>query len=256
MGIKEVLRGMKMKLKGKVVVITGGTRGIGKGIALEFAKEGAILVLNYFNDDESARETLNEISSMGNYCTLFKGDVSNYNFSKELIEYTLEKLGRVDVLVNNAAISKIGLFMDDTEEDFDKIMSVNFKSVFNTTNSVVNHMISRQEGSIINISSVWGGEGAACEVLYSASKGAINSFTKALAKELALSNIRVNAIAPGVIETKMNMWMKEEERVELTEEIPMGRFGSVSEVGRAAVFLASKDSSYITGEILNVNGGF
>jgi len=245
-----------MKLTGKGIVITGGTRGIGKGIALEFAKEGASLVLNYFSDDESAQETLKEIRSMGNYCTLFKGDISNYRLSRELIEYAIEKLGKVDVLVNNAAVSKIGLFMDETEEDFDKIISINFKSVFNTTNSVVKHMISRTEGSIINISSVWGGEGAACEVLYSASKGAINSFTKALAKELALSNIRVNAIAPGVIETKMNMWMQEEEKIELTEEIPMGRFGTISEVGKTAVFLASKDSSYITGEILNVNGGF
>lgn len=245
-----------MKLIGKGVVITGGTRGIGKGIALEFAKAGASLVLNYFNDDESAQDTLKEIRSMGNYCTLFKGDVSNYNVSKELIEYAVEHLGKVDILVNNAAVSKIGLFMDETEGDFDKIMSTNFKSVFNTTNAVVKHMISRKAGNIINISSVWGSEGAACEVLYSASKGAINSFTKALAKELALSNIRVNCIAPGVIETKMNMWMREEEKIELTEDIPMGRFGSISEIGKTAVFLASEDSSYITGEILNVNGGF
>lgn len=245
-----------MKLVGKGVIITGGTRGIGKGIALEFAKAGASLVLNYFNDDESAQDTLKEIRSMGNYCTLFKGDVSDYKVSKELIKYAIDHLGKVDVLINNAAISKIGLFMDETEEDFDKIMSINFKSVFNTTNAVVKHMISREVGNIINISSVWGSEGAACEVLYSASKGAINSFTKALSKELALSNIRVNAIAPGVIETKMNMWMREEEKIELTEEIPMGRFGRVSEIGKTAVFLASEDSSYITGEILNVNGGF
>ncbi|MEG2289705.1 MAG: SDR family oxidoreductase [Clostridium sp.] len=245
-----------MKLKGKVVIITGGTRGIGKGIALEFAKAGAMLVLNYLNDDDSAIETLEEIKSLGNYCSIVKGDVSDYNFSKSLIADTIDKLGKIDVLINNAAISKVGLFMDLNEKDFDEIMSINFKSVFNTTNSVVKHMISRQEGNIINISSMWGEQGASCEVIYSASKGAMNSFTKALAKELAPSNIRVNAIAPGVIETKMNNWMNEEERAELTLEIPMGRFGYVSEIGRAAVFLASEESSYITGEILNVKGGF
>ncbi|MEG1254820.1 SDR family oxidoreductase [Clostridium sp.] len=245
-----------MSLKGKVVVITGGTRGIGKGIALEFAKEGAMLVLNYLNDEESALKTLEEIKSLGNYCTIIKGDISDYNFSKVLIEDTINNLGKIDVLINNAAISRVGLFMDVNEVEFDKIMSINFKSVFNTTNSVVKHMISRKEGSIINISSMWGEVGASCEVIYSASKGAMNSFTKALAKELAPSNIRVNAIAPGVIDTKMNRWMGEEEREELTSEIPLGRFGHVSEIGRAAVFLASKESSYITGEILNVNGGF
>ncbi len=245
-----------MNLNGKVVVITGGTRGIGKGIALEFAKEGAILVLTYLKDDNSANDTLEEIKSMGNHCILVRGDISDYNFSKKLIEDTINTLGKIDVLINNAGISTVGLFMDASEEEFDKIMSVNFKSVFNTTNCVVKHMISRKKGSIINLSSVWGNEGASCEVLYSASKGAINSFTKALAKELAPSSIRVNAIAPGVIDTKMNQWMDESEREQINSEIPIGRFGSVSEVGRAAVFLASEDSSYITGEILNVNGGF
>lgn len=245
-----------MSLNGKVVIITGGTRGIGKGIALEFAKEGAILVLTYLNDDDSAYNTVEEIKKMGNHCTLARGDVSNYNFSKKLIEDTIKNLGKVDVLINNAGISKVGLFMDTKEEEFDELISVNLKSVFNTASAVVKHMISRKEGIIINISSIWGNEGASCEVLYSASKGAINSFTKALAKELAPSNIRVNAIAPGVIDTKMNQWMDENERGELNSEIPMGRFGSVSEVGRTAVFLASGDSSYITGEILNVNGGF
>ncbi len=245
-----------MKLSGKVAIITGGTRGIGKGIAIEFAKEGATLVLNYLRDEESAKETFEEIKAIGNTCILCKGDVSNFSYTKELIANTINDLGKIDILVNNAAISKVGLFMDETEESYEQIMDINFKSVFNTSNSVIGHMLSRREGVIINISSVWGDIGASCEVLYSASKGAMNSFTKALGKEIAPNGVRVNGIAPGVIDTKMNRWMSDEEREDLNEEIPMGRFGKCSEIGRAAVFLASEESSYITGEIINVNGGF
>lgn len=245
-----------MKLKGKVAIITGGTRGIGKGIALEFVKEGATVVLNYLSDDNSANETLKEIEGIGGNCILSKGNISNYTYTKGLIANTINRLGKIDILVNNAAISRVGLFMDETEESYNEIMDINFKSVFNTCNCVIGHMLSRREGSIINISSVWGNIGASCEVLYSASKGAMNSFTKALGKETAPNGVRVNGIAPGVIDTKMNRWMSEEEREALNEEIPMGRFGYSSEIGRAAVFLACEESSYITGEILNVNGGF
>lgn len=245
-----------MKLKGKTAIITGGTRGIGRGIALEFAKEGAALVLSYLKDDVSANETLKEIEAIGGSCILSKGDVSNYAYTKELIADTINKLGKIDILVNNAAISKVGLFMDETEESYHEIMDINFKSVFNMSNCVIGHMLSRRQGVIINISSVWGDVGASCEVLYSASKGAMNSFTKALGKETAPNGVRVNGIAPGVIDTQMNRWMQEEEREALNEEIPMGRFGQCFEIGRAAVFLASDESSYITGEILNVNGGF
>lgn len=245
-----------MKLKGKVAIITGGTRGIGKGIALEFAKEGAIVVLNYLKNDENAKQTLKEIEEIGAACILAKGDVSNYTYTKELIADTINRLGKVDILVNNAAISKVGLFMDETEESYEEIMNTNFKSVFNTCNCVIEHMQSRREGAIINISSVWGNIGASCEVLYSASKGAINSFTKALGKEVAPNGVRVNGIAPGVIDTEMNRWMNSEEKEALNEEIPMGRFGLASEIGRAAVFLASSESSYMTGEVININGGF
>ena len=245
-----------MKLNGKVAIITGGTRGIGKGIALEFAKEGAELVLNYLNDDKRAMETLKEIVDLGAKCRLSKGDISNFSYTKELITNTIDELGKVDILVNNAAISRIGLFMDETESSYNEIMDINFKSVFNTCNNVIGHMLSRREGVIINISSVWGNVGASCEVLYSASKGAINSFTKALGKEVAPNGVRVNCIAPGVIDTEMNRWMNKDEVEELNSEIPMSRFGRCSEVGRVAVFLASDESSYITSEIINVNGGF
>lgn len=247
---------MSMKLLGKVAIITGGTRGIGKGIALEFAKEGATLILNYLMDDESAKETFDEITGLGNTCILSKGDVSSFSYTKELIANTIKDLGKIDILVNNAAISKVGLFMDETEESYGQIMDINFKSVFNTSNNIIGHMLSRRQGVIINISSVWGEVGASCEVMYSASKGAINSFTKALGKEVAPNGVRVNGIAPGVIDTEMNRWMSNDEREALNEEIPMGRFGKCSEIGRAAVFLASDESSYITSEIINVQGGF
>lgn len=245
-----------MRLKGKVVLITGGTRGIGKGIALEAAKEGAILVLNYVNNDEKARETLQEVKELGAYCTLKKGDISNYEIAKDIIAQVIQETGKIDVLINNAALSKVGLFMDTKEKDYEEIIGTNLKAVFNMCNASIHHMLNRKSGNIINISSVWGEVGASCEVLYSASKGAVNSFTKALAKEVAPSGIRVNAIAPGVIDTEMNSWMEAEERRNLEEEIPMGRFGASLEIGKTAVFLASDDSSYITGHILNVNGGF
>lgn len=250
------MRMIVMKLSGKVVLITGGTRGIGKGIALEVARAGGILILNYISNDEKAMETLEEIKAMGGFCLLKKGDISDFNTAKRIIDEVINEAGKIDILINNAAVSRIGLFMDTKEEDFNEIIDTNLKSVFNMCNGVMNHMISRKQGNIINISSVWGEIGASCEVLYSASKGAVNSFTKALSKEVAPSNIRVNAIAPGVIDTEMNKWMLEEERRELEEEIPMERFGTISEIGKAAVFLASEDSSYITGHILNVNGGF
>lgn len=244
-----------MKFSGKVVLITGGTRGIGKSIALEFAREGATLALNYVNDDERAEETLKEIKEIGGYGILIKGDVSNYTFAGKMVEQVIRTLGKVDILVNNAAISKIGLFMDMEECDYNSVMDINFKSVYNTSHSVIKHMITNKRGNIINISSMWGNLGASCEVLYSSSKGAINSFTKSLAKELAPSNIRVNAVAPGVINTEMNAWLTKEEREELINEIPLGRLGNGEEVAKVVAFLASEDSSYVTGQIINVDGG-
>lgn len=244
-----------MGLSGKVVLITGGTRGIGKGIAIELAKEGATLVLNYINDDENAQQTVEYIKNIGGYAKLIKGDVSQYSFCEKMIKSIIEEMGNIDIVINNAAISHVGLFIDLQEDDFERIMGINFKSVYNITRNVVPYMIERQRGNIINISSMWGSLGASCEVIYSASKGAINSFTKALAKELAPNNIRVNAVAPGVIETDMNRWMNSEERKNLEYEIPMGRFGQSQEVAKLVVFLAKDESSYITGQIINIDGG-
>jgi 3-oxoacyl-[acyl-carrier protein] reductase len=167
----------------------------------------------------------------------------------------ISDFGKIDILVNNAGVSQIGLLIDSNEEDYNHILDSNFRSVYNCTHAVLNHMISRRSGSIINISSIWGNVGASCEVLYSASKGAINAFTMALGKELAPSNIRVNGIAPGVIDTSMNSYFSDEEISGLKEEIPMDRFGKPKEIGKLAVFLASESSSYITSQIITIDGG-
>ena len=244
-----------MSLKGKVAIVTGASRGIGKGIAIELAKAGASVVINYKSNDEAAEETLQEIKMIGASALKIKGDVSDYEFSKQLIETTVEKLGKIDILINNAGISKVELFMDAIPSEWDNILNVNLKGAINCSHSAVKEMIKQKSGNIINISSMWGNVGASCEVIYSASKGAINSFTKALAKELAPSNIRVNAIAPGVIDTEMNGWLSEDDRRDLTQEIPMMKFGEVQDVGMLVTFLASENSKYITGQVISIDGG-
>jgi len=245
-----------MSLKGKVAIVTGASRGIGKGIAIELAKAGVCVVINYKNNDEAAKETLDEIRKLGAYALIIKGDVSDYAFSKTMVKNTIDKLGKIDILINNAGISKVGLFMDATPQEWDNILNVNLKGAINCSHSVVKEMISQKGGSIINISSMWGEVGASCEVIYSASKGAINAFTKALAKELAPSNVRVNAIAPGVIDTEMNKWLTNDERKSLVSEIPMMKFGEVSDIGKLVTFLASENSKYITGQVITIDGGF
>jgi 3-oxoacyl-[acyl-carrier protein] reductase len=165
-------------------------------------------------------------------------------------------MGKIDILINNAGISHIGLFMDATEEEIQRVMSTNLLGAIYLTKHVIKDMMLRKNGNVINISSMWGEVGASCEVLYSTAKGGLNLFTKALAKEVAPSNIRVNAISPGVIDTKMNSFLGEEEKISLEEEIPLGRFGKPSEIGKLAVFLCSEDSSYITGQIIRADGGF
>ncbi|SHH60606.1 elongation factor P 5-aminopentanone reductase [Clostridium grantii] len=244
-----------MKLKGKVALITGGSRGIGAEIAKEFSKEGAFVVINYISNDRAAEETIEEIKAVGGYVIGIKADASDFNEAKNLVDSTIDKFGKLDILVNNAGISKVGLFIDMKEKHWDEMLNINLKSVFNLSNHVTKHMLANNGGAIINISSMWGGVGASCEVIYSASKGGIDAFTKALGKELAPNNIRVNAIAPGVIETDMNKWMNENEIDDLSNEIPMMRFGKPKEVAKLAVFLASEDSSYITAQVINVDGG-
>jgi 3-oxoacyl-[acyl-carrier protein] reductase len=244
-----------MDLKGKKALVTGASRGIGREIAIELARRGAAVAICYSKDHKGAEETIDEIREQGAYGKAFKCDISKYDEATKLVSEVINTLGGIDLLVNNAGISKVGLFIDMTEEDFDNIVGINLKGMFNVTHNAVKQMLSLKHGSIVNISSIWGNNGASCEVIYSASKGGVNSFTKALAKELALSNIRVNAVSPGVIDTGMNSWLTEEDVEALKEEIPMGRFGETSDVAKLVAFLCSEDSKYITGQIMTVDGG-
>lgn len=244
-----------MELYGKVALITGASRGIGRGIAVELSKCGAIIAINYMRDETGAKETQKLIRDIGGTAEIFNGDVSNYKETSLMVENVIGKFGKIDILVNNAGISKVGIFIDMKEEEWNEIIDTNLKGTINCTHIVLKYMSNKKSGVIINISSMWGNIGASCEAIYSASKGAINSFTKALAKEMGGSGIRVNAIAPGVIDTDMNKWLSEDEREELINEIPLLSFGNVSDIGKCTAFLAADDSKYITGQIITIDGG-
>ena len=246
---------MEKKLLGKIVYITGASKGIGRGIAREFGKSGAFVLVGYNSDLEGANETLNMIKELGGSGEILGGNVANKYERNNIVSSIKNKFGKLDVLVNNAGISKIGLFMDASDEEIDSIMNVNLIGAMKLTRDSMDLLREGSNSSIINISSIWGNVGASCEVLYSTTKGGMNLFTKALAKEIAPWGIRVNCIAPGVINTEMNSWLSKEEKEGLEEEIPMNRFGEVEEIGRVAKFLASEDSSYLTGQILTVDGG-
>lgn len=243
------------KLSGKVILVTGASRGIGRAIAKELAEEGASIAINYSKDDEGANITLSEIEKLGGYAKLFKNDISEYSSCKKLIDEVLSAFGKIDILINNAAKSKIGLFMDASTEDIMELINTNLLGTMYLSKIVIPHMISRESGNIINISSIWGEVGASCEVIYSTTKGGINLFTKSLAKEVASFGIRVNAIAPGVINTEMNSFLNDEEKESLIAEIPMDRFGEVEEVAKIVTFLCDDQCKYLTGQILRVDGG-
>ncbi|MEG6615648.1 SDR family oxidoreductase [Peptococcaceae bacterium 1198_IL3148] len=245
-----------MKLKQKIALVTGASRGIGRAIAIELANQGAHVIINYKTDGQRALATLNQIEKNGGSGVLIKGDVSDYLFAKKLITDIVNDFGTIDILVNNAGIAKFGLFTELTEQDWDEVINTNLKGVFNCCHHAVQAMLPHKNGSIINISSIWGNVGASCEVFYSASKGGVNAFTRALGKELAPSGIRVNAIAPGVIDTDMNNCFTEEERDALAQEIPMMRFGNGQEIAKLVAFLASDDASYITAQVITIDGGF
>ena len=238
----------------KTALITGGTKGIGKAVALAFLQRGYEVILNYHSDQQTALETQEEFNMLG-YCPiLLRADVSDELQVKNMFRDFFSIYDRLDVLVNNAGISKIKVIQDTTVADWNKIFDVNVKSTFLCCREVTNRMVAAGGGSITNISSIWGEVGASCEVAYSASKGAVIAFTKALAKELAPSNVRVNCVSPGVIDTDMNAHLTGAETEELIESIPVGRIGSPSDVGEAVVFMA--ENGYITGEVLSVGGGF
>ncbi len=234
----------------KTAVVTGSSRGIGKAIAEEFAKNGYHVILNASKSENELNEALEEFKAKGYSCEAVLADVSDYSQCGRLFEKA------PDVLVNNAGISHIGLFSDMMPEQWRRIIDVNLMSVFNCTHFAVRAMLKKHSGNIINISSMWGDKGASCEAVYSASKGGINAFTKAMAKELGLSGIRVNAISCGVIETKMNSCFDEEEKAALRDEISLARFGTPKEVAKLAVFLSNDSASgYINGQVITIDGG-
>ena len=240
----------------KIALITGASRGIGAALARVFAQNGYHLALCCHKSDAQLDALANELSEQYHIeiCT-FTGDVGDYAFVEQMVNKTLEKFSKIDVLVNNAGISYIGLLTDMQIEDWNHIVATNLTSVFSTCRCCVPSMVSQKSGKIISISSVWGNVGASCEVAYSACKGGINSFTRALGKELAPSNIQVNAIACGVIDTEMNARLNEEERAALADEIPSGRFSSPEEVAELVLLLCSSPS-YMTGQIIGMDGGF
>lgn len=239
----------------KTIVITGASRGIGKATAIELAGKDTNIVINCVNNVDKLNEVKSIIEEKGSVCETFIGDMGNYSDVQKMFDMCLQRFGQVDVLINNAGISVVGLFQDMGENEWHRICNTNIDSVFNCCHFAVKDMMKRHCGKIINISSVWGLYGASCEVAYSATKGAVNSFTKALAKELAPSNIQVNAIACGVIDTQMNACFSEEERKELADEIPAGRFGTPEEVAHLAVQLAN-GNDYLTGQIITLDGGW
>lgn len=243
------------KLTGKVVLVTGASRGIGKAIAIELSKQGASIAINCSKDIEGAEKTLKEIMSNGGYGKIFKSDISKAKNCKDLIQEVINTFGRIDILVNNAGRSKIGLIMDFSDEDIEDLINTNLLGAMYLSKYAIANMISRGSGNIINISSIWGEVGASCEVVYSASKGGINQFTKALAKEVAPFGVRVNAVAPGVINTEMNNFLDDNEKNDLIDEIPQGRFGECYEIAKAVAFLCDDDCKYLTGQIIKIDGG-
>lgn len=238
----------------KTAVITGASRGIGKATAIEFARNGYNVLANYNNSEKEAMELEKMLTEEGYSIKVFKADVSKSSEADAMIEYCLKEFGGLDVLVNNAGISQDKLFTDITDEDWERMMSVNVTSVFNCSRKALQHMIWEKSGSIINITSMWGETGGSCEVHYSASKAAIIGMTKALAKEVGPSNIRVNAVSPGVIMTDMCAYYGEETLNELKEETPLMKLGKPEDIAETVYFLAEK-GNFITGQVVGVNGG-
>lgn len=239
----------------KVALITGATRGIGKQIAIILAKEGYNIALNYRKENEELTNTKNEIEAQNVECLCVQGDVSSFEDCEKFVKETIEHFGSIDVLVNNAGITKDMLLMRMKEEDFRQVIDINLIGTFNVTKNVISYMMKARNGRIINISSVVGVSGNAGQTNYAASKAGIIGFTKSLAKEVASRNILVNAVAPGFIETNMTDVLKDEVKEEIAKSIPLKRMGKAEDVANVVKFLASEESSYITGQVINVDGG-
>jgi 3-oxoacyl-[acyl-carrier protein] reductase len=242
-------------LKGKTAVITGASRGIGRAIALKLAKLGANIVVNYRNSEDAVKEVVREIQALGATALAIQCDISSYSDVENMMKKSLEQFGTIDILVNNAGITKDGLLMRMKEEDFDSVIDINLKGAFNCTRHVSAIMLKQRQGRIINISSVSGLTGNAGQVNYSSAKAGILGMTKAVARELASRNVTCNAVAPGYIQTDMTDGLSEKVKDTIMSTIPLKRLGMPEDVANAVAFLASEEASYITGQVINVDGG-
>lgn len=238
----------------KVIIVTGGSRGIGASIVKLLAAEDYKVILNYHQSEHTAEEIKQELLQQGKKIEIFKADVSKREDVRKLIQFAIEKYHKVDVLINNAGIAQEKLFTQITDEDWNKMIQTNLNSVFYCTQEVVPYMLEKQAGSIINISSIWGVTGGSCEVHYSVTKAGIDGMTKALARELVPSHIRVNSIAPGAIDTDMNKSVTEEEWEEVKREIPLNSIGKAKDIAKCAKWLI--EDEYTTGQVISVNGGW
>ncbi len=242
-------------LKNKVAIVTGGSRGIGRAICKEFAENGANVVINYSGNEEKANETLTICRELGVEAIVYKADVTKDKEVVDMIKATVDKFGRIDILVNNAGITRDNLLMRMSEKDFDDVIDTNLKGTFLCMKHICRTMMKQRSGKIINMSSVVGVNGNAGQANYSASKAGIIGITKSMAKELASRNINVNAIAPGFIQTDMTNKLTDEQKQEIAKHIPLAKLGDAENIAKVAAFLASDNSNYITGQVINVDGG-
>lgn len=239
----------------KVILITGASRGIGRALAYGLAQDDSnIIIANYNKSEDKANELKDELVSNGKNIEIYKADVSKRNEVEDMVSFVINKYGKIDVLINNAGISFVKMFTDVSDEDWNYVINTNLYSVFVTSQEVAKNMISRKSGVIINISSIFGVIGASCESIYSVTKAGIDAMTKSLAKEFSYSNIRVNSIAPGLIDTEMNNDLSEDDIKALEEEIPLGRMGRPEELVSTVKMLI--ENTYITGQVIEINGGW
>ena len=238
----------------KTIIVTGGSKGIGEGIVNLLAKENYNIVLNYNKSEEAAKRIQKEFTELGKNVEIFQADVSKREEVKKLVEFTIQKFEKIDVLVNNAGITQNKLFTEVTEEDWRYIIDNNLTSVFYMSQEVVPYMIQRQSGCIINVSSIWGIVGSSCESIYSVSKAGVDGLTKALAKELGPSHIRVNSIAPGFIDTQMNQNISEEVVNEIKRETPLEKIGKPEDIAKCVKWLI--EDEFTTGQVISINGGW
>jgi 3-oxoacyl-[acyl-carrier protein] reductase len=244
-----------MRFEDKVVVVTGSSRGIGRGIALEFGREGASVVVNYNSNADAAKEVVNAIEEMGSQSIAVQADVSDFSEAEKLIKSAIDEFDDLQVLVNNAGTTRDGLIMTMKEPDWDYVLNTNLKSTFNCSRAAVRYMIRKRYGRIINVTSVSGQIGNAGQTNYSASKAGQIGFTKALAREVASRKITVNAVAPGFISTDLTESLPEDLKAGLKDLIPLKRIGTPEEVAKAVLYLASDDAAYVTGHVLTIDGG-